>query len=64
MIKKIYITGRSEYCALSTRVMSVNMNIGIICVCVVLFMAIEAMGVAPRAAPMDQIPGTFLLCHC
>ncbi|KAL5098444.1 hypothetical protein RYX36_002771 [Vicia faba] len=34
--------------------MSVNM--GIICVCVVLFMAIEAMGIVTRAAPMDQIP--------
>jgi hypothetical protein len=36
-----------------------GMNVGILCVCVVLFMAIEAMGVS-RATPMGQILGTFL----
>ncbi|CAL5184777.1 unnamed protein product [Lathyrus oleraceus] len=30
-------------------------NVGILCIFVVLFMAIEAMGVVTRAAPMDQI---------
>jgi heme/copper-type cytochrome/quinol oxidase subunit 2 len=44
----------------------VNIKMGIVWVCVVLFMAIQAMGVPPTtAAPMDQISGTFLLlCHC
>jgi len=39
-----------------------GMNVGILCVCVVLFMAIQAMGV-PTAAPMDHSSGTFFLCH-
>nr|ABN08109.1 hypothetical protein MtrDRAFT_AC155880g6v2 [Medicago truncatula] len=33
--------------------MGVNVNVRILCVCVVLFMAIEAMGVH-QTAPMDQ----------
>jgi heme/copper-type cytochrome/quinol oxidase subunit 2 len=43
-----------------------GVNVGIFCVFVMLFMAIQAMGVPPTtAAPMDQISGTFfLLCHC
>lgn len=43
--------------------MGVNVNVRILCVCVVLFMAIEAMGVH-KTAPMDQFLGTFLLCNC
>jgi len=43
--------------------MGVNVNVRIFCVCVVLFMAIEAMGVH-ITAPMDQFSGTFLLCIC
>jgi heme/copper-type cytochrome/quinol oxidase subunit 2 len=41
----------------------VNIKMGIVWVCVVLFMAIQAMGVSPTttASPMDQISGTFLI---
>lgn len=38
--------------------------VGIICVCVVFFMTIEATRVVPGTAPMDHISGTFLLYHC
>jgi hypothetical protein len=40
----------------------VNIKMGIVWVCVVLFMTIQAMGVSSiAAAPMDQISGTFLI---
>jgi len=45
------------------RIIKMGVNVRILCVCVVLFMAIEAMGVH-KTAPMDQFSGTFLLCHC
>jgi hypothetical protein len=38
----------------------VNIKMGIVWVCVMLFMAIQAMG-GVSASPMDQISGTFLI---
>lgn len=40
-----------------------GVNVGILCVSVVLFMAIQAIEVVAKAAPMDSILGTFLLCN-